>query len=471
MLPLHSSRTPLFLVAVIAAPLSAQMHWVDADTVQHPAPRYSHAASSRYLMFGGRDDVQVFDDTWAYGTDGVNGETWIPVPTPVHPSARYDHEVGRLIGGMMMFGGKDINGNLLGDTWLISGGWIGGPRHAWLGSWQQQQPTVSPTGRTGHAMACDWMTNSECILFGGRTANGLSNETWHFANGQWQKLSPALSPTAREGHVMVADFDGWLLFGGEDSVGLSSESWRFDGIHWTQVGDMPFAVADASVVFVSERQRFSFVGGRDAVGQLRTDVYERTRNGQWFNQGALGGLTPRRDTVLLDHLHFVVNSQQQFRATSVAFGGRDAAGNVLGDSMRFESTNVGFSEQVSTGCGPGAWGNGGPDMFMYSLLLGSNRDLRIYTQSTDTPVFVGAEFGAVAVGLPCQIAINPAVIFFGMATSLSTPPVHGMAAFPIHAPFDPALRGAAISFQALAFDVASPTGLSLSGVLVVHLGD
>lgn len=472
MLHLLSLRTPVLLATLLAVPLTAQLRWVDAAPSQSPAPRYGHAASSHYLMFGGRDAVQAFDDTWSYGTDGVFGATWIPVPTPVHPSARYDHEVAALAGGMLMFGGRAINGNRLSDTWLLSGGWVGGPPHTWLGGWQQQQSAVSPTARTGHAMSYDWMTNTECILFGGLTDSGLSDETWRFANGQWQQLSPSISPTARAGHVLVADIDGWLLLGGEDGSGVSSETWRFDGADWTQVADMPFAAADASAVHGSfERQRFAFVGGRDGSGQLRADAYERTGNATWLNQGTVGALTPRRDTVLLTHLHFVFNSPQQFRATSLVFGGRDQNGNVLGDTMRLEPTNVGYSEQVSTGCGPGAWGNNGPDLFMQSLLLGGTRDLSVYTQSGNTPVFVGAEFGEVATALPCQIGINPAVILFGMATSPSASAGFGNANFPIQAPFDPALRGFALSFQALAFDAAAGNGISLSGVFVVWLGD
>lgn len=472
MLHLLSLRTPVLLAAVIAAPLTAQLRWVDVAPSLSPAPRYGHAASSHYLMFGGRDAVQAFDDTWSYGTDGVFGATWIPVPTPVHPSARYDHEVASRVGGMLMFGGRDINGNRLSDTWLLVGGWISGPPHTWLGGWQQQQSAASPTARTGHAMSYDRMTNTECILFGGRTDSGLSNETWRFANGQWQQLSLAVSPSAREGHVLVADVDGWLLLGGEDSNGVSSESWRFDGTEWTQIADMPFAAADASAVFVPfERQRFAFVGGRDGSGQLRADAYERTGDATWLNQGTVGALTPRRDTVLMQHLHFAVKAVQQFRGTSLVFGGRDANGNVLGDTMRLEPTQVASSQQISTGCGPGAWGNTGPDLFMQRLLLGSTRNLSVNTRSENTPVFVGAELGEVATALPCQIGINPAVILFGMATSPSASAGFGNATFPIQAPFDPALRGLALSFQALAFDAAAVNGISLSGVLVVRLGD
>lgn len=461
--------TSSLLFATFTAPLCAQMHWATVNPAHSPAPRYGHAASSHYLMFGGRDDVQAFDDTWAYGTDGINGDNWIPVPTPIHPSARYDHEVAALAGGMLMFGGRDILGNRLGDTWLLVGGWIGGPPHVWLGGWAQQQSTISPAARTGHAMAYDYLQNVECVMFGGRTDSGLSNETWRFSNGQWTKLSPAVSPSAREGHVLVADLDGWLMYGGTDQNGVSTEAWRFDGTDWQQVADVPFAATGASSVYVPfERQRFSVVGGHDANGQPRNDVFELTRDGQWLNQGSNGQVAPRTDTVVMQHLHFVFNSPQQFRATTLMFGGRDQNGNVLGDTVRFQPTNVASSEQISTGCGPGAWGNTGPDLFMQSLLLGNTSDFSVYTQSPGLPVFLGAEFAEVPAPATCQIGINPAVILFGVTTG---PQFLANVTFPIHAPFDPALRGAALSFQALAFDPAAANGISLSGVRVVRLGD
>ena len=139
--------------------------------------------------------------------------------------------------------------------------------------------------------------------------------------------------------------------------------------------------------------------------------------------------------------------------------------------MRLEPTNVGFSSQISTGCGPGAWGNGGPNLFMQALLLGATRELSVFTQSANTPVFVGAEFGSVATALPCQININPAVVFFGVATSPIAPVGSGVASFPIYAPFSSVLRGGELSFQALAFDAAAASGQSLSGVFLVRLGD
>jgi len=194
---------------------------------------------------------------------------------------------------------------------------------------------------------------------------------------------------------MDAGIEGWILFGGEDSSGVSPESWRFDGSNWVQLADMPFAAADAAVVHVPfERNRFAFVGGRDAAGQLRDDVFERTQDAAWLDQDTVTALTPRRDAVLLDHLHFVASSPNQFRATALVFGG--------------------------------------------------TRDLNVYTQSDNTPVFVGAEFGQVTTALPCAIGINPNVILFNMATAPTSPASFGNAAFPIHAPFDPVLRGAVV---------------------------
>lgn len=467
------SRTIFVLSALAAAatPLAAQLRWVDAAPPNSPAPRYGHGASDYYLIFGGRDDVQAFDDTWAYGTDGVQGDTWLEVAATVRPTARFDHAVAGLVGGILVFGGQDLQGQRFDDTWMLTGGWVGGPPHQWIGSWQQLNPVTSPAARTGHAMAYDWMTNTQCLLFGGRTDSGLSDETWTFANGQWHQWALASGPSAREGHVMVADGDGWLLFGGEDATGVSLETWRFDGQAWQQLADMPFAASDAATAFVPfERRRFAFVGGSDGAG-LRDEVYERRQDGTWLAQQTTGAMTARRDSVVLQHLHFVASSTNQFRSTALAFGGRDANGTVLGDTMRLEATHVADVQEVSTGCGPGAWGNNGPNLFMQDLILGATRDLNVSTRSFDVPVFVGVEFAEIAAALPCQIAVDPALILFDVATAPTQPPSFGRVEFALQAPFDPLLRGAVLSMQVLAFDPASVTGMSLSGVLLVRLGD
>ena len=271
--------------------------------------------------------------------------------------------------------------------------------------------------------------------------------------------------------MMVAEFDGWYLYGGEDSGGVSSEVWRFDGTSWQKLQDMPFAATDHAMTFVSfERRRYTFVGGRDAAG-LRDDLFEYSSDDGWLQQQVTGPLTERRDATVMNHLHFVVNSPNQFRASALAFGGRDANGTVLGDTMRLEATHPADVETISTGCGLGAWGNNGPDVSMRKLVLGGRQDLAVYASSGNLPVFVGVQFGEASNALPCQISIAPDVLLFGVTASSTPPPSFGAVGFPIHAPFDPLLRGAVLSMQSLVFDGMSSNGVSLSGVLILRIGD
>jgi len=462
-------HTPLFaMVLATASPLSAQLRWVDAAPAQSPAPRYGHAMSDRELLFGGRDGAQTFADTWAYAGTWASNPGWTPVATTTSPAARFDHAVATNLGGMLLFGGQDLAGNRSGDTWLLTGGWVSSPPpHTWSGQWQQLQPATAPSPRSGHAMAYDLMTMTECLLFGGRTDAGLSNETWLFTAGQWQLMTVTTAPPAREGHALQTTHDRWLLFGGEGTGGALSDVWQFDGVDWQQLDDMPFAATDTACIFVpGARRRHIFVGGADGSGTLRTEVHERRRDGSWLNQPNDGTMPARRDAAVTDWLHHMSSSSGgQFVHTPLVFGGRDAAGNALGDTWRLEPTHLARSEQLNDGCGPGAWGNTGPNLSGLRLLLGSTRDFSAYTLSPHTPVFVGFQFGAVANPGPCALGIESNVTLFGMTD-------HQMVmTMPLQVPFLVEFRGLALSAQAVALEPTAATGLSLSGVTVIYFGD
>ena len=475
--PVNRSHCLIRTLAALAAsaPLTAQLHWVNTQPAQSPAARYGHAATDRGLMFGGTDGQQVFDDTWAYTGSSTNQLGWEPVPTTTHPPARYDHAIASGISSALTFGGRDANGALLADTWLLTGGWINNTvPWVWLGDWQPVSSTTSPSARSDHAMAYDWATSSECLLFGGRTSQGLSDETWLFSNGQWLPRTTSTTPPPREGHSLFGVLDGWLLLGGENGNGFLDDSWFFDGSDWQALPDMPFGGADVGGVFVTfERRRHTLVGGRGDTGTL-SQVFERTREGAWLQQDVIGAMPPRDDAIVIDWLHFLPNNLwNQFVTMPVVFGGRDANGNALGDTWRLTPTHIPSFPAISTGCGPGAWGESGPEMFARDLLLGGSADLRIYTRTADVPLAVGIQFDEVPAPAPgqCEIGIVPNVILFDLATAHVPAAIHGVAEFTLAAPFDPALRGIALSMQALAFEPSSANGLSLSGVHILYVGD
>ena len=121
-------------------------------------PRWGHAlafdiVNNVTVLFGGNTGATVIQDTWEW-----DGADWTLV-SGGGPPAREDHAMAydfSLPGFevVVLYGGSDISGNPLGDTWEWNG-------VAWI------QRTVGGTGlRTRHAMVFD---NSQgvVVLYGG----------------------------------------------------------------------------------------------------------------------------------------------------------------------------------------------------------------------------------------------------------------------------------------------------------------
>lgn len=127
-------------------------------------------------------------------------------------------------------------------------------------SWTSLSSSNPPSPRYGHAMVTDESTN-EIILFGGRTADGLSGETWALSlNGlgstaNWRKLAPPTSPLPRFGHSMAYDpvRRKVVLTGGEGaSAGQSfGDTWEWDSAtqRWTARNIQPLEGRAGHVTF------------------------------------------------------------------------------------------------------------------------------------------------------------------------------------------------------------------------------
>src|SRR5262245_42815509 len=232
---LHHLSPALFAIVATTLPLTAQLRWETVPTPQSPAPRYGHATSGYGFLFGGRDTTQAFADTWNREPWG-----WRQVTTALAPPARHGHAMVRGLGWFVgtvsmydyiLFGGEDIAGTKDGSTWRFVGSYQPtGSYPIFTGNWQQLNLANAPSPRSGHAMACDLCTVTQCLLFGGATASGASDETWMFANGAWQQLQPLHRPPARSGHVLLAAYEGgYLLLGGSDGNTVFNDCWWFDG--------------------------------------------------------------------------------------------------------------------------------------------------------------------------------------------------------------------------------------------------
>lgn len=113
---------------------------------------------------------------------------------------------------------------------------------------------VYPPGRYYHHMVYD-PSHDIIIIFGGRDINGNAlDDTWEgnassclmadasaFNNGYnipgWRQIFPAHSPPARWGGCMASNLAGGVttLFGGTDGTNFYNDVWTWDGTDWTDV--------------------------------------------------------------------------------------------------------------------------------------------------------------------------------------------------------------------------------------------
>ena len=450
--PLRASSAAALLAVSLSSSLAAQLQWQLVSSPQNPPPRYGHAVDGWRFVFGGRDASQAFADSWVFASPS-NG--WWPMPTATAPSPRSGHAMA--LG--LMFGGEDVAGQKNAETWMFTTTFGSVPLgQPFTSSWTQMAPAHAPSARSGHSLAA--FAVGQWLLFGGETAAGVSGESWVFTNGDWQQVVSSQSPSARSGHVLVPLSVGCLLLGGGDGTQVFGDAWLFDGQQWQSLPGVPFAATGAGFAHDQYgRLRHAFVGGRDATGALRTVVHERgdrLDDGVWYEHQVLGAMPARERAVAFDYFGFPF----------YVFGGRDAQGQALGDTWRLAPTHVPSSVLIGQGCGPGAWGNNGPELWGANLVLGSTRHLRMFTFTPGTLALMGLQLGTAPAPQPCQITLLPDAIVFGLSS-----PVVADFSFPLHVPFVESLHGLDLSVQALAFEATGPGGIAISNVLLIHVGD
>ncbi|HZY93198.1 MAG TPA: PKD domain-containing protein [Thermoplasmata archaeon] len=134
-----------------------------------------------------------------------------------------------LLGEVVLFGGNDVNGNALSDTWEFSGG-----------SWTQITTSSSPSARWGDALVYD-PAEKGLVLFGGRDQSlNYFNDTWLYNASGWTNITPAgPSPSARNvnGRMSYDAGDGYLLLegGGHINVPNFNDTWKFANGKWTNL--------------------------------------------------------------------------------------------------------------------------------------------------------------------------------------------------------------------------------------------
>ncbi|MCZ7584923.1 MAG: hypothetical protein M5R36_17195 [Deltaproteobacteria bacterium] len=158
------------------------------------------------------------------------------------PSARTGHAMAALPdGSVLLFGGKDGDGNVLGDTWIFSGAKDGG--------WDNAAPPNAPEARHGHKMVT--LPDGKVMLFGGENINAeLQNDLHKFENNGWHPTAPSTaSPPGRRDHLAWTDGQKLYVSGGRTASETLSDLWEYDFASnaWTQRADAPHPIAGAAV--------------------------------------------------------------------------------------------------------------------------------------------------------------------------------------------------------------------------------
>lgn len=212
--------------------------WSPLPSSTLPSARVSPAVAKMngiVLLFGGMtddpDSPSILNDTWLW--DGTN---WSKRELDRAPGPRVNAAAAEFAGGIVLFGGDDVNGNALGDTWIWDGA-----------AWTEQHPSAPPPARYDASAAT---LNGEAVLFGGWDGMSPLNDTWVWGGTGWRMERPLHVPNARFWGAMSAMGDHIMLFGGKNGAQNFGDTWVWDGGDWTSIAVPGPSARYASMVAV-----------------------------------------------------------------------------------------------------------------------------------------------------------------------------------------------------------------------------
>jgi hypothetical protein len=216
------------------------------------------AARHRVVLFGGTDTYALYNETWEWGgTDWMQRTPGHRPPGTIYGALAFDAARQRVVlwGGDIGDGGVEVSSS---ETWV------------WDGiDWIQRTPLHSPSPRNHHALAYD-SARERVVLFGGADDSGnVLGDTWEWDGALWTEVTTSTAPVPRSGHAMAYDSVRYriVLFGGADSAGnYFSDTWEWDGASWTeraQAGPSPRGAAQMAY-FGSLQRPVIFGGGQTA---------------------------------------------------------------------------------------------------------------------------------------------------------------------------------------------------------------
>ncbi|MFO0667216.1 MAG: kelch repeat-containing protein [Polyangiaceae bacterium] len=162
--------------------------------------------TAKTVMIIGDTSLRETMATW----NGTVLAPWSAPPGTLVPPARtngaaaYDPKSGAIL----LFGGGDIDGNILDDTW------------AWNGtSWSRLSPNQSPRPRSHHSMTYDAALGS-ILLTGGLDQKGLIDDAWTWNGSTWVPFVTKIPPPRRYQSALahLSSAKRTILYGGASDI-------------------------------------------------------------------------------------------------------------------------------------------------------------------------------------------------------------------------------------------------------------
>ena len=205
------------------------MRWEHIKAESAPEPRSGHSMiydsyREQLVVFGGKNEEgELLNDLWSW-----NGANWELLSND-GPAPRQSH---RMIfnngnGDIFLFGGSDATRQSLNDTWVFN-----------HGRWTKLNVQEAPPPRLQHTLAYD-EHRKMVVLFGGfdRIEGGkiIYGDTWEWSSTQGWILKDQNEQMARDHHAMVYDLESktTILFGGYKQ-GYLGDTWSWNGEKWIQ---------------------------------------------------------------------------------------------------------------------------------------------------------------------------------------------------------------------------------------------
>lgn len=350
-------RVHRFVFATILA-FSAVSPSAASDGTWHRFPSVTRSQSAgifdpvrrRVIVFGGTDlHGATLGDTWAMSVDD---EHWTQIVTSGSgPAAREQHvAIYDPIGDrMIVYGGID-GATRRDDVWALS---LADPP-----TWTELHPSGTSPGGLYAASAVLDAARQRILVFGGSTTS-LRNTCWTLsldAAPAWDSVTVSgARPSARYRHVAAYDplHDAMVVVGGsfgDPRNDVLGDVWSLslDGTPaWTAqlpTGTLPAARSSAAAVYEPSQRTLYLFGGVNASGP-RNDVQRLWLGGgvpDWISLPTSGALPPR-----FGHVAVIDTTATLFWIT-----GGDGGGQALSDAWRITPALPTWTEAIGSGRPP-----------------------------------------------------------------------------------------------------------------------